>query len=252
MLLKKLLPITLKDTIKIKLKRLVNQTEHSEISTSHCGEDRILNYLFKFKKKGFFIDIGAFDPEISSNTFIFNSRGWKGINIDAYPGSMKKFNLQRPNDINLEIGIGPKQENAIYYKIGDKHHQMNGFNSSFQNNLLEDFGIDPGTIDEIPMEIKPLNEVLHTYLPKDQVIDFISIDVEGYELQVLESNDWTTYRPIILMIENHKPLDDLQEHKNLMDFLTLNGYRFVFKTPNELIFLEKSARLNNSANIIFN
>jgi FkbM family methyltransferase len=252
MLIKKLLPVQLKDTIKTKLKRFINLTEHCEISTSHCGEDRILQYLFKFKKKGFFVDIGAFDPEISSNTFLFSSRGWKGINIDAYPGSMKKFQARRPQDINLEIGVGPKQENAIYYKIGDKHHQMNGFSSSFQNNLLDDFGIDPATIEKIPMEIKPLNEVLQTYLPKDQVIDFISIDVEGFELQVLESNDWATYRPIVLMIENHKPLDDLQEHTNLMDFLKSNGYRFVFKTPNELIFLEKSAKLNNSANIIFN
>ena len=80
----------------------------------------------------------------------------------------------------------------------------------------------------------------------------MTIDVEGFELQVLESNDWSIYRPIVLMIENHKPLDDLQEYTNLLNFLKFNGYRFVFKTPNELIFLEKSAKLNKSANIIFN
>ena len=84
-MIKKIIPKRIKDFSKIKIKKIINGSEFSEISNSHCGEDRILRYLFKKRKNGFYIDVGAFHPMISSNTFIFYENNWKGINIDAFP-----------------------------------------------------------------------------------------------------------------------------------------------------------------------
>lgn len=245
-MIKKLIPIAVKDSLKIRLKKWVNGSELVMPSTSHCGEDRILNYIFKKRKAGFFVDVGAFHPISSSNTYLFHKNGWSGINIDPFPGSMLAFNQLRPNDTNLEIGIGATEQELIYYKIGEGHHQMNGFNPDFQENLFEEFGIDPATVSKIPIKVFPLSAIFQKYLPTNQVIDFLSIDVEGLEEMVLQSNDWKVYRPIVVMIENHKPLDELSSAQSLIDLMKSMHYRFVFKTPNEIIFLAEEHTLNKS------
>lgn len=107
-----------------KLKRsLIKLTELINIfypkSFSQEGEDVILQDLFLKKKKGTYIDIGAHHPKRFSNTYFYYRRGWRGINIDAQPGSMNLFNIYRKKDINIECGIGLESGNLDYY-IFDK------------------------------------------------------------------------------------------------------------------------------------
>lgn len=249
-MIKKLIPVKVKDYIKIKLKRFINGSEETYLSTSHCGEDRILKYLLKKKKTGFYVDVGAFHPINSSNTYIFHKDGWKGINIDAFPNSMDVFNEMRPNDINLEIGIGEKNEIINYYKIGSKHHQMNGFNPNFQENLFSDFNIDKNEVEKIPVRVYTLKNIFEKYLPKNQNIDFMTIDVEGYEDKILISNDWNKYRPSIVMVENHKPLSDELFNISEIKIMRTNNYSLAFKTPNELIFVDNKRKLNKSGILI--
>lgn len=249
-MIKKLTPTKVKDYLKIKLKRIINGHENIELTTSHCGEDRILKYLFKKKKIGFYIDIGAFHPIISSNTYIFHKEGWRGINIDPFPNSMDIFKKLRPNDINLEIGIGQNDEIINYYKIGSGHHQMNGFNPNFQENLFADFNIQENDIVKIPLKVYPLKKVFEKYLPKNQKIDFMTVDVEGYEEKILISNDWIKYRPSIVMVENHKPMSDDLWNIPELKIMKQNNYSLAFKTPNELIFIDNKKNLNKSGILI--
>lgn len=74
-------------------------------SYSQEGEDLLLSRIFGDKKDGFYIDVGAHHPFRFSNTYLLYKRGWRGINIDAMPGSMKLFNRFRPRDINIECGV---------------------------------------------------------------------------------------------------------------------------------------------------
>ena len=74
-------------------------------SYSQEGEDIILARIFGKQQNGFYVDVGAHHPYRFSNTYFFYKRGWKGINIDAMPGSMKIFNKYRPRDKNIEAGI---------------------------------------------------------------------------------------------------------------------------------------------------
>ena len=96
-----ILPIRLKESIKRVLRDNNSYIFHNNYTTySDCAEDRILYYLFKNKKeKGFYIDIGAYKPVTVSNTYFFYQIGWRGINIDAFPESMKEFDLVRKEDI---------------------------------------------------------------------------------------------------------------------------------------------------------
>jgi len=82
---------------------------------SEQGEDIILKSIFSYQAQGFYDDVGARHPIDSSNTYLFYKKGWCGINIDAFLGSMKMFNRKRPRDINLEIVISDTSERKKYY-----------------------------------------------------------------------------------------------------------------------------------------
>ena len=88
-------------------------------SWSQEGEDMVLRRAFEKKKTGFYVDVGAHYPMRFSNTNFFYSRGWSGINIDAMPGSMKKFEKYRRRDINLELGVAQEEGVLDYYVFNE-------------------------------------------------------------------------------------------------------------------------------------
>ena len=158
-------------------------------SYSQEGEDMILRRLFETQRTGFYIDVGAHHPKRYSNTYFFYKRGWRGINIDAMPGCMKLFNKLRPRDINIEKPVSDKTEALKYYIFNEP--ALNGFSkelSEMRDNQTE-FYIKSS------QEIKTstLEDILDNNLSKDQVIDFLSIDVEGLDFKVLKSNNFKRY-----------------------------------------------------------
>src|ERR1041385_1053171 len=94
-------------------------TGHAIKSYSQEGEDMILKRIFDEKKNGFYVDVGAYHPKRFSNTYYFYKKGWRGINIDAMPGSRKAFRRQRPRDINVESPISDKHETLTYYAFDE-------------------------------------------------------------------------------------------------------------------------------------
>lgn len=171
---------------------------YSTKSFSQEGEDLILKRIFERQEYGFYVDIGAHHPFRFSNTYVFYKKGWKGINIDAMPNSMDSFNKYRPRDINLEVPIGKSGSKLKYYIFNEP--ALN----TFDETRVEDIVKKPEytLIEKIEISIYSLKEILDTYLPKGQKIDFMSIDVEGLDLEVVQSNDWKKYRPRILLVES--------------------------------------------------
>jgi FkbM family methyltransferase len=201
---------------------------------SQDGEELLIRSFGGYKKnyKGFYIDIGAYHPLIYSNTQWFYEKGWKGINIDAMPDSMRIFNKIRKRDINLEIGISDESGEPEYYsfKYAD---DMNSFNS-----VLSKERINNGEIKEIvKIKVFPINEVLKKYLPKQQKIDFITIDVEGYEMKILRTLDFKKYAPKFFLIEDYFD-KDFMEYRNteLYCFLKEKGYIVVGRTIWTVLF----------------
>lgn len=95
---------------KKRISNILHWDKFFEKSYSQEGEDLILKRFFSNKEKGFYIDIGAHHPKRFSNTYLFYSKGWNGINIDAMPGSMRLFNQIRKRDLNLEVPIAKKRK----------------------------------------------------------------------------------------------------------------------------------------------
>lgn len=166
-------------------------------SYSQEGEDMVLKRIFDNQTNGFYIDIGAHHPKRFSNTYNFYLKGWKGINIDAMPRSMDLFDKIRPRDINLELGVGQKEQQLNYYIFNEP--ALNSFSKELSQ--TRDKAQDSYFIkDIIKVEVKPLNKILDTYLINNE-IDFLNVDVEGLDLDVLKSNDWSKYRPKFVLVE---------------------------------------------------
>jgi FkbM family methyltransferase len=219
-----LLPKSIKQIVVLENNKFLNDSYSQE------GEDIILNKLLQYKKDGFYIDIGAHHPLRFSNTYIFYKRGWSGINIDALPGSMIEFNKLRKRDINLEIGISSKIQNLRFFCFNEP--AFNTFNEIEAKNKNGKNGNK--IINQIEIKTYPLSEIIDKYLPSSNTkIDFLSIDVEGFELEVLKSNNWEKYKPSFLLIEElKKELTQIVNESEVYKFLITKNYKLIAKTFN--------------------
>lgn len=224
------------------IKKYMSKLAPLNTTFSQCGEDRILNYIFAEKKEGFYVDIGAFHPINCSNTYLFYEKGWRGINIDARPGSMKEFNRLRPRDINLELAIADGDELLTYYQMPEAGN-LNLMNS-FSKDFIQQIGMEESIVKQIEIKPSKLSSILEQYLPKSTVIDFLSIDVEGLEIEVLKSNNWEVYRPRVLLVESLAKNISHLSGLDIVEFMTNNEYEGFAKTPNGIFFVEKSVQIN--------
>ena len=198
----------------------------SEVLTfSQAGEDLVVRNFFYDRLsrggKGFFVDIGAYHPYRHSNTYYLYRAGWRGLNIDARPGSMKLFNKLRPEDINLEVAVGETEGVSKYYDFGDKDSALNTTSEKY----IEKLGMSERVQKEHAVETKTLSTIFDLYLPRKLEIDFLSIDIEGLEEKVLPTNDWSRYSPTLLACEIYG--DSLAEIADapVSNLLVANGYQ---------------------------
>ena len=197
----------------------------------------ILARIFGQQEHGFYVDVGAYHPQMISNTYYFYLQGWKGINIDAMPGSMDLFKQTRPNDINLEIPISNVKQSLTYYTFN--HSNLNGFSKelAIERNGWKVGDWEAKLISEIDLQTFTLSEVLDEYLTSNQDIDFLNIDVEGLDYQVLESNNWQKYRPKIVLIEDlEMSVMNQANEGQVTSFMYKQGYQLYGKAIYTLIF----------------
>jgi FkbM family methyltransferase len=197
-------------------------------SYSQEGEDRILQRIFTEKTTGFYVDIGAHHPTRFSNTYMFYKLGWSGINVDAMPGSMELFRRVRPRDINVEAAISETEEVLTYYMMNDS--ALNGFVSDVNLEIYLKAGYR--LLETRSIQTQTMRTLFEIYLKSNQEIDFLSVDVEGLDLQVLRSNDWKQFRPRVVLTEALSTSAATQ----LLQFLDQQGYRCVARTVNTLLF----------------
>jgi FkbM family methyltransferase len=201
-------------------------------SFSQEGEDLILLEYFKKKKRGFYIDIGAHHPFRFSNTYLFYKKGWRGINIDATPGSMNMFYKYRYRDINIEVPISNNNKRIDYFIFDEP--ALNSFSSklSKERNANTKYKIK----EIVKLKPRKLSEILDDYITKNTKIDFMSVDVEGYEYEVLISNNWEKYKPTYLLVEILNTKLCQMENDKSYSFLIKKGYSMINKTGRTVIF----------------
>lgn len=200
------------------------------IHYSQEGEDIGLVRMLGSSQKGFFVDVGAHHATRFSNTYALYRKGWRGVNIDATPGSMDSFNRIRPEDINLEIAVSDRNEKLAFSIF--KEGALNTFDSVLANSYVAGGWELNGTVE---LSVRPLADIFAEYLPAGQKIDLLSIDVEGEDLAVLRSNNWEKYCPDTIVIEAlDTPLAALYAHPAIT-FLTDKGFVPVSRLTNSII-----------------
>ena len=239
--MKKFLKRWLPEVLKAKLRQPRRLAPYAGETYSQEGEDQILRRIFHGRPIGFYVDVGAYHPQELSNTFTFYLKGWRGINMDPVPGGMREFNKVRPRDINLEVAVSEVAGSLTYHQFDPA--TVNTFSEEVARQRVE-YGDGPNSdfkyrlIGQIKVEALPLATILGRHLPPGQRIDLLNIDVEGHEMAVLASNDWTKYRPLVVAIEDSSllGLDELPDSA-VAKFLTERGYAPFCRTPLTLIFV---------------
>ncbi len=191
------------------------------LSHSQYGEDMIVRGLFGTQRHGTFVDIGAHHPTSYSNTYHFYCSGWRGINIDAMPGSMEAFKLIRPLDTNLELCMSDVPDQDVTFYLFGKGSAINTIDPDMAAEHERTYGVP--VLERKTMRTQTLAKVLEQYLTSDN-IDLLTIDVEGMDEKILRSNDWKKYRPKVVIFERHdRNLQNFLED-NLISFMVDNGY----------------------------
>jgi hypothetical protein len=211
-------------------------------SYSQEGEDMILNRIFVNINNGFYIDVGAHHPKRFSNTYFFYKKGWRGINIDAMTGSMKLFDKFRPRDINIEKPISDKKEVLEFFVFNEP--ALN----TFSKDLYEKRILNKSYFLKYS-EMKTtttLTKILDEYLIESSSIDFLSIDVEGYDLKTLKSLDLKKYRPKVILVEILGCSLEEIFNSDISIFLIENKYSFHAKTGKTFFFV--SSEQSNMTN----
>lgn len=175
---------------------------------SQFGEDRILASFLP--DKGFYVDVGAYHPHLYSNTYRLYQKGWSGICVDPNPSTRRLFRLFRPRDSYFTAGVGVKGH-RLYFQHKDGAY--NGFSQHPTQPLI-------GTT-EVP--IWPLLTFIN------RPVDFLNVDCEGMDLEVLQTHDWKI-KPTVIAVEGKRG-------SKVENFLIEKGYSLKAIAGETLIFI---------------
>lgn len=186
------------------------------VSYSQFGEDLFLTYLLGYEKTdGVFVDVGCFQPIVFSNTYIFSQRGWKGLAIDPNPQYRQEWRKYRPGDTFLNLAVSAEKGKKAYIV----NRQYPAMNTVVDEDEVSRFGLAAHTISSC--DAMPLSEILKQHLRGTQ-IDLMNIDCEGRDLEVIGTNDFDTYRPRVIAIEDSYGSPDTE----LNCYLVALGYEY--------------------------
>jgi FkbM family methyltransferase len=201
-------------------------------STSQSGEDIIVNYIFKNRgiSAPTYLDIGAHDPILFSNTALFYAMGSRGINVEPNPKAHAVFNAMRPRDINLACAVSEKEGEAILY-------------IPLEGETLASINIEPDTnvgAQEVVVPTITLSTILEKYA-NGKFPDFLSLDVEGVDFQILQQITFERTKPKVICIEtiSYSTTGMGEKDIRISELLLSKGYMIYADTNINTIFVDK-------------
>ncbi|MFC0588683.1 FkbM family methyltransferase [Novosphingobium aquiterrae] len=200
-------------------------------SYSQEGEDILIGPLLEHIQAGFYVDVGCHHPYRFSNTYRLYRRGWSGLCIDPLPGVTEAFARARPRDVVVAAGISQEPGELEYVMFNEP--ALNTFDPA----LAEAQSARPAyhVIQRKKVATLPLRDVLARHGVGQ--IDFMTVDVEGLDLQVLASNDWQRWRPRLVLAESLSARLDTIFDDPLYRFMVVQGYAGVQKIGRNILFL---------------
>ncbi len=242
---------------------------YKQRSFSQFGEDVAVFNLLGRQKNGIYVDIGAFHPKVFSNTYLFYKLGWRGICVEPNPEVWWKFWLVRPRDVFVNCGVflesiqlapnsysrvpvsGKPRMDMFRANLASKfpstiNERLNYY--VFEDGAVSTFDkkvanankkVGRKLLETIKVPVRTLADILEEHVPKKQIIDLLSVDVEGMDIMVLKSNNWKKYSPKVVVCEDLG--FDLEKPKKseVYKFLVSLGYKLSSVLGPSLIFTLK-------------
>ncbi|SHM61135.1 FkbM family methyltransferase [Flavobacterium saccharophilum] len=214
-----------------------NFTGRQELYFSQYKQDQFLDkVLFNKKKNGFFIDVGAHDGVTISNSIFFEKyRSWKGICIEPNPIIYDKL-VKNRSSVNLNVCIGNSNETVKFTQVVGYSEMLSGVTSKYDEHHLDrindEISQNGGEIKSIEVQmirLEYINEI------EEKKIDFISIDTEGNEFDIIKSIDFEKISVKVLVIENN------YKNVDLFNFLINNNFILIATLHTDEVYINKKA-----------
>lgn len=192
------------------------------VSYAQNFEDVMLWRALGHLENGFYIDVGAFSPDIASVTRAFYDRGWNGINVEPNPQYLEELESHRDRDVNLGIAIDEECGETTLHVVEDP-----GL-TTLHSDIAKMHAKKGWTARQITVQTKSLNSVWAEHVPPGQPVHFLKVDVEGHERAVIAGLDWAHHRPWIVVVEATVPMSEELSYTDWDDILCEAGYDCVY------------------------
>lgn len=209
---------------------------YGHLTYAQFGEDLIIANIFTMLgiQAPSYIDVGAHHPLNVSNTALLHARGSKGINVEANPDLIPAFQKYRPGDITLNVGVGRQAGRLKFYRI-DAYSGRNTFSKEVAEAFTREhpqFRVN----DVLDIDILPLNDIIQRHAG-GVFPDFLTIDVEGLDYDVLDAADFSRSRPKVICVEAVSGADS-DDSSRLLNLLKSKGYEAYTRTLGNLIMVD--------------
>lgn len=165
-------------------------------SYSMQGEDLVVRNLLRKEltsgKIGFYADIGAYAPRYGSNTYLFHQYGWRGVCVEPNPKMAEAFAQERPDGLLITAAAGPD---------GKGYWSESKLDAASSRVAQDAASFDDDFHPPVEIPFIAMKTLFEQHAPADGGVDYLSLDVEGFELEVLQTNDWSRFKPTVIVIE---------------------------------------------------
>jgi FkbM family methyltransferase len=189
-------------------------------------EQELVKRFFCSKPNGYYVDVGANEPIIQSQTYHLEQLGWKGLLLEPLPHYVKLLKAQRTGTVVQYACSSPQNHNKILKLIvAGGHSTLNSNPIALGTVSDETVGVTCRTLDSILEEsgVKP-------------GFEFISIDIEGHEMEMFKGFDLSKWKPKLVLLEDH--VINHQKHNHMVS----NGYQIIMRTGLNSWYVPQSER----------
>ncbi|MCI0702746.1 MAG: FkbM family methyltransferase [Planctomycetia bacterium] len=210
----------------------------TKFSFAQFGEDLVASSLFASLKidKPSYLDIGAYEPIRSNNTYLFHRRGARGVLVEPNVALTSKLQRKRPGDTVLVAGIGVDETpEADYFVLSDD--ELNTFDKDQADRLTRE--TTTKLLKVVKMPLLNINRVIAEHFG-GSAPDFLSIDIEGMDFAVLRTLDYARFRPKVICAETLITATTRHNPETLA-LMAEKGYELRGMTLPNTLFVDKRA-----------
>lgn len=193
-----------------------------QFNFSQYGEDHLIRVLLSPSAAGTYVDVGSHDPSSGSNTYGLYLRGWRGLTVDPNPEFREPYARVRPHEPHLVEGVSQTHGSLTYYSF------ENSVYNTFSAARTEQLAVNGITaVSQSTVKTRPLCEMVDETL-SGRPIDLLSVDCEGFDLEVIRSLDLVRNRPTVIIAEDYARLAMFRDgtgNSPLHSYLFGSGYK---------------------------